>query len=248
VTIHGADFLAFARRRPRLVAAVLGRSSLITCLDRAVLDYVRGAVPHVRAEMLQNPVAMDESSPPADETPEVVLFAGEIGFRKGADVLLDAWRMIAAERPSARCIMVGPAGGFTVPDVERLTVRGVVGPTEMQALMRNARVVTLPSRAEGMPMALTEAMSGGRPFVSTPVGGIPELAKSGGVLVPVGDEVELARCLAMFLDSPDLARRLGERARRYCSETRSVSVIDTRLRELYAAARVDVPDTGCAPV
>ncbi|HEX4482992.1 MAG TPA: glycosyltransferase family 4 protein [Solirubrobacteraceae bacterium] len=248
VTIHGADFLTFAHSRPRLVVAVLGRSSLITCLDTAVLDYVRRVVPRVRAEMLPNPVPMDETSPPADETSEVILFAGEIGIRKGADVLLGAWRMIAAARPSARCIMVGPANGFTVPEVERLTVRGVVGPNEMQALIRSARVVALPSRAEGMPMALTEAMSGGRAFVSTPVGGIPELARSGGVLVPVGDEVELARCLGMFLDSPDLAKRLGERARQYCGETRSVAVIDARLRELYDAARVDALDTRCAPI
>jgi glycosyltransferase involved in cell wall biosynthesis len=108
----------------------------------------------------------------------------------------------------------------------------------MLELLAGARVVALPSRAEGMPMTLTEAMSAGRPFVSTPVGGIPELAAGGGgMLVPVGDAEALARCLIGFLAGPALARSLGERGRRFCAETRSVEVIDTRLRELYASIR-----------
>jgi glycosyltransferase involved in cell wall biosynthesis len=114
-----------------------------------------------------------------------------------------------------------------------------VGPGEMQKILRHARVVALPARAEGMPMVLTEAMSLGRPFVSTPVGAIPELADAGGMLVPVGDEHALADRLTELLADPGLARRIGERGRRFCLQTRSTEVIDARLRELYAAATAD---------
>ena len=167
---------------------------------------------------------------------ERVLFAGEIGLRKGADVLLEAWRLVLERRPNAECIMVGPVDDFVVPSVERLTVRQPATAAEMKHLMRSARVVALPSRAEGMPMVLTEAMGGGRPFVSTPVGGIPELARGGGMLVDVGDQEGLARCLTEFLADPDLARRMGEQARQFCTETRGVPVVGARLRELYAYA------------
>lgn len=85
-------------------------------------------------------------------------------------------------------------------------------------------------------MILTEAMSGGRPFVSTPVGGIPELADRGGMLVDVDDEVALAQSLTELLANRALARRIGEKGRQYCRETRSVAVIDHRLTELYSAA------------
>ena len=88
-------------------------------------------------------------------------------------------------------------------------------------------------------MVLTEAMSLARPFVSTPVGGIPELATEGGVLVPVGDENALADRLTELLSDPDLARTIGERGRRFCLETRGVDVIDARLRKLYSAAAAD---------
>ena len=56
------------------------------------------------------------------------------------------------------------------------------------------------------------------------------------MLVAVGDKVGLARCLTDLLESPALARRMGDRAQQFCRETRSVEVVDTRLRELYAIA------------
>lgn len=236
VTIHGANFLPFSRKHHRLAAGVLKCAHLITCLDLDVLRRVREIAPHTQAEMMPNPVSMDDGSPSADETDEVVLFAGEIGLRKGADVLWRAWQIVTTSRPQARCIMVGPVNDFTAPPAPRLEVRGSVDAHAMKGLIRSARVVALPSRAEGMPMILTEAMSGGRPFVSTPVGGIPELADRGGMLVDVEDEVALAQSLTELLANRELARRIGERGRQYCRETRSVDVIDHRLTELYSAA------------
>ncbi len=236
VTIHGSEFLPFARRYPWLARSVLRRAQLITCLDQDVVEMVRGIAPQALTALVPNPVQMDSGSGGADETDEIVLFAGEIGLRKGADVLCRAWRVVAESRPQARCIMVGPVRDFVVPEVERLEVRPAVDATAVRELIRSARVVVLPSRAEGMPMTLTEAMSAGRPFVGTPVGGIPELARQGGVLVPVEDHVGLAQHLIDFLADPRLARELGEKGREFCAATRSVDIIDVRLRELYRAS------------
>jgi glycosyltransferase involved in cell wall biosynthesis len=235
-TIHSASLMPFARRYPWLVSAVLRRADLITCMDQEVLELVRRSAPSVHCEIVPNPVFIDDSFVPADATDELVVFAGEIGLRKGADVLQRAWQLVAERRPLARCLMVGPTGDFNPAYAERLEVRAAVGPVEMKEILRGARVVALPARAEGMPMILTEAMSMGRPFVSTPIGGIPDLAGAGGMLVPVGDELALADHLTKLLADLDLARSIGERGRRFCLETRSVEVIDARLRELYAAA------------
>lgn len=235
VTIHGASFLPFASSRPRLVAAVLGNADLITCLDRQVLELVRRLAAGTRVELVANPVAPYSAMSPVQQTAEVVLFAGEIGLRKGADVLCRAWEMVAREHPAARCILVGPSTDLKLPDLERLEIHPPVSTEGMTALLSSARVVALPSRAEAMPMTLTEAMSAGRPFVSTPVGGIPELAEGGGgMLVPVGDAESLARGLIEFLADPAMAHLWGERGRALCAQTRSVEVIDARMRELYA--------------
>jgi glycosyltransferase involved in cell wall biosynthesis len=239
VTLHGASFLQFARRHPRLVASVLKRANLITCLDQATLDFVRLNAPDVQSEIVPNPVLVDDSFSPVDRTDEIVVFAGEIGLRKGADVLHRAWQLVARRRPQARCLIVGPVGDFAPPDTERLEVRAPVDPIEIKEILQRSRVVALPSRAEGMPMVLMEAMSLGRPFVSTPVGGIPELADAGGMLVPVDDELALADRLTELLADPKLARTIGECGRRFCLQTRSIEVIDARLRKLYLIAATD---------
>ena len=238
-TIHGASFLPFAEGHPRLVSAVLRRADLVTCLDRKALAFVGLNAAGVRRELVPNPVFVDEDFLPADATNELVVFAGEIGLRKGADVLCRAWRLVAQQRPHARCLMVGAVRDFVPPGAERLEVRAAVDPREMKEILRDARVVVLPSREEGMPMVLTEAMSLGRPFVSTPVGGIPELAGEGGMLVQVEDEIGLADRLVDLLANPDLARTIGERGRRFCMGTRSIEVIDARLRRLYSAAAAE---------
>ena len=239
VTMHGASFLPFAQQHPWLATTVLRRAHIVTCLDRGVLDFVRLNAPEALSEIVPNPIYVDDDFLPADATDELVVFAGEIGLRKGADVLSAAWQLVASRRPQARCLMVGPVTDFTPPDAERLEVCPPVDARTMKEILGRARVVTLPSRAEGMPMVLTEAMSLGRPFVSTPVGGIPELADAGGILVPVGDEAALAERLTDLLANPGLARSVGERGRQFCTETRSVNVIGARLRELYAAAGAD---------
>lgn len=239
VTIHGASFVPFACRHPRLVSMVLRRAHFVTCLSQDALGIIRRSAPQVQSEIVPNPVSFDDSLSPANKTDELVVFAGEIGRRKGADILWRAWQLVAQRRPDARCLMVGPVTDFSPLSSERLEVRSPVDPVEMKAILQRARVVALPSRAEAMPMILTEAMSLGRPVVSTPIGGIRELAKGGGILVAVGDEIGLADRLTDLLADPELARTTGERGRRFCLETRSVEVIDARLRELYASARAE---------
>lgn len=86
-------------------------------------------------------------------------------------------------------------------------------------------------------MILVEAMSEGRPFVGTPVGGVPELAEAGGLLAPVGDASTLADRITELLANPEIATELGERGRRFCQETRSIKVIDSGLRDVYEYAR-----------
>jgi glycosyltransferase involved in cell wall biosynthesis len=234
VSIHGADFVQFAQTHRLLVSKVLKRTDVITCLDPEVLALVLQIAPHVYSVVLPNPVPMDDGSSTADETDELIVFAGEIGTRKGVDVLYQAWQRIAKVRQGARCVIAGPNGDFDLLSDERLEVRQPLNASEMRTLLREARVVVLPSRAEGMPMVLTEAMSAGRPFVSTPIGGIPDLARAGGgFLVEVGSPDELAARVSQLLADPMLAKRMGEFGRQFCRETRSVEVIGERLRQVY---------------
>lgn len=238
-SLHGAEFLPFADRHRRLVAGVVVSADAITCLSPEVEAVVRRLAPRCDVEIVPNPAPGPERHVSAAATAPIVLFAGELGVRKGADVLAGAWSRVRREIPDARCLMVGPSTELLLVDQPGLELSGPVHRDHIAELVAAARVVALPSRAEGMPMLLTEALAAGRPFVSTPVGGIPSLAHSPGMLVPVDDADALADALVAYLADPELAGRVGDAGRQLWEETRSPAAVDRRLRAVYtrAAAR-----------
>jgi len=235
VAVHGARFAESARGRRRLVAWVLRRADAIVVLGETDGALVATLAPGVPVELVLNPTPIDTHALPAAETAEIVLFGGEVGRRKGADVLERAWPLVAARRPKARCVVVGPRTGEHAIQGERMELRGAVGRQEMRRLLHASRVVALPSRQEALPMMLTEAMAAGRPFVATPVGAIPSIS-AGGTLVPVGDAQALADALVELLADPAAAERVGRRGQRFCAEAQNVRVIDERIRAVYARA------------
>ncbi len=235
VTIHGPGFADFSDRRPNLVGAVLRTASAITVLSDMDLAAVRRVAPGSHVEILPNPTPLDAVADPVAETSEVVLFAGEVGLRKGVDVLQQAWEVVADRRPLAKCIVVGPATELRLPDTERLEVRGPVESEQVKDLIREARVIALPSRGEALPMILTEAMAAGRPFVSTPTGGIASLA-DGGLIVPVEDHRALAEALIALLADPKRAQSLGTAGQAYCRDRMSPEAVGIRLGRLYNAS------------
>jgi glycosyltransferase involved in cell wall biosynthesis len=236
VSLHGADFADFADRHPRPVARVLGLARVITALSDEAAAAARRLAPGAVVHQVPNPIVIPDRVPPASATDSVALFAGEVGIRKGADVLERAWTIVHDALPQARCIVIGPDGDFAPQATETLTMLPAAGPAAVGALLRQARVAVLPSRAEGMPMFLLEAMAAGRPFVSTPVGAIAELADSGGMLVPVGDHEALAVALIALLNDPERAERLGRRGQELCRATRSPELVDAIYAEVYREA------------
>jgi glycosyltransferase involved in cell wall biosynthesis len=106
---------------------------------------------------------------------------------------------------------------------------------DVASLLAGCDVCALPSRAEGLPLVLLEAMTQARPVVATAVGGTPELVIDGetGVLVRPGDPDALARALGGLLSDPERARRLGEAGRRRVAERFTVEAMAGRVLEVY---------------
>ena len=82
-------------------------------------------------------------------------------------------------------------------------------------LLRQADVMFLPSRREGMPVTAIESMALSRAMVVTSVGGTPELVQGGAsaLLVPPDDVDAMARALLRVISDPALRQRLGHAAR-----------------------------------
>jgi glycosyltransferase involved in cell wall biosynthesis len=99
-----------------------------------------------------------------------------------------------------------------------------------------ARALVLPSFAEGLPIVIMEAMALKRPIISTYVGGIPELVRSGehGWLVPAGDLASLVAAMRASIEAPpELLAQMGEVAQKRVLACHSVEVQADRLISLF---------------
>jgi glycosyltransferase involved in cell wall biosynthesis len=147
--------------------------------------------------------------------------------------------------PEARLVLVGqgPKEGEVRRQVHELGLQNMVVFTgqrdDAPRVARSFDVFVLPSRYEGLAIALMEAMALGRPPVVTAVGGLSELVQDGtnGLVVSPADPEALARAVVSLLLDADLRTRLGEAARERAAEfdiRKAVGRIEQVYEELLA--------------
>ena len=182
------------------------------------------------------PAAVDPAGRP------VVLAVGRHARQKGLDVLVEAaaaWRDLD---PAPLVVIAGdgPLTGELRAQAAELgvDVRFPGRRDDVPALLRAAAVFVLPSRWEGQPLVLQEALRAGIPVVATLVGGVPGLTgEDAAVLVPGADARALAAAVRSVLTDAPLAARLraaaAVRAATLPSETDAVSAALTA----YASVR-----------
>jgi glycosyltransferase involved in cell wall biosynthesis len=136
---------------------------------------------------------------------------------KGVDVFLQAAGLISSRYPRARYMIVGdgPERSRLAARARSLGLEGVVrfpgAPPDARSLLPDMDLLVVPSRSEGSPLVVLEAMEAGLPVVATRVGGIPEQIghEREGLLVPPDNAEALAAAVLRLLDDPALAARLG---------------------------------------
>ena len=118
---------------------------------------------------------------------------------------------------------------------ERCEFLGWISGEDKERLFERAGVYCLPSKNEGMPMSVLEAMAHGVPTIATPVGGVPQVIEDGvnGYLMPVDDEERLSELLCALMDSQDLRARIGAAGRSTISNHFSIECNVEELVRLY---------------
>jgi glycosyltransferase involved in cell wall biosynthesis len=162
---------------------------------------------------------------------------GRLDAMKGHDVLLRA----IASVEGVRLVILGE--GDERVNLERLAIElGISDRVDLLGWVENPRaylpqfdLVAQPSRSEGFPLAIVEAMLAARPVVATRVGSVAEAAIDGetGFLVDKNDVVGLATALRRLRDNPDLRWRFGQRGREYAKSHFTVKQMSDRYEQLW---------------
>jgi glycosyltransferase involved in cell wall biosynthesis len=216
-------------------AAALGREGL----DRGRVSVIGNGIdlerfsPRGRREVVRAELGIGASTP-------VLLSVGHLTQVKGADVLVDAMVGVRAAFPGAVALVAGDGNVEAIRRrADELGLGGAVRllgrRTDVPDLLEAADVFVLPSRSEGQPNALIEAMAMGVPAVATRVGGVPEIARDGrdAVLVEADDPAALARACASLLASPPRRQALSASASTRARSEFGVLSMARRYQALY---------------
>jgi teichuronic acid biosynthesis glycosyltransferase TuaC len=225
-TAHGSDINVYAEQRPIRwqVARALGRAGAVIAVSSALQRKITALAPSASGRVLHIPCAgvdrrvfhvRDRLAARAElglpQQGRTVLFAGQLFPIKAVDVLIAAWQALASQQrlqPNDLLVLAGEG-----PQRQALQTQAAAGtgnvrfigevPQERLATWLGAATLfCLPSRNEGTPNVIVEALASGRPVVASRVGGIPEVVSDGvnGLLVEPGSAPALAEAMGAALD------------------------------------------------
>ncbi|SIO40598.1 Glycosyltransferase involved in cell wall bisynthesis [Singulisphaera sp. GP187] len=168
-------------------------------------------------------------------------FVGRLAPEKGLDTLVDAWPSVRATHPRATLTLIGegPERAAIEGRIERL---GLAGTVELAGASANPRgqllesdLFILPSREEGMSIALLEAMALGIPLVASAIPGNQQLVQDQvhGRLAPPDDPAALARAILDQWAGFDRAARMGQAARRRVAKEFSIAAVARKHLDLF---------------
>ena len=240
-------------KRPRLNRLYYLPDAIVTTGEHIRRDLLRShKIPSDRVVSIPTGVDTGRFSPrlPAWEVkkalgfPEdarVITSVAVLRTQKRHELILEAAGEVLREFPQARFLFVGEGPGQR--RVERaVSARGLNQyvhlsgyRSDIPEILSFTEVGVIASVAEGVPQFLFQVMAMARPFVSTAVGGIPDIAVRGdnGLLVPPEDSQALARAIIRLLRDPEEAGRLGAQGRLRVERDYTVERMAEKVLQVY---------------
>jgi glycosyltransferase involved in cell wall biosynthesis len=187
---------------------------------------------------------------PEPQGPTTFGFVGRLLDDKGIRTLLAAQRMLRAHGLDNRLLVAGtpdPANPASVTQDEAASWNKEPGiswlghVSDIAGLWACAHVAVLPSRREGLPLALMEAAACGRAMIASNVPGCREIVvhEQTGLLVPVDDAPALAAAMERLAAAPELRARYAAAARARVVEKFSAEIIGRQIVALYRRLLLD---------
>ena len=247
--MHSSSFTDFFNRSPRILRWWISRgfykADRVICLSESWKNYYSSITdaPEGNFLIMPNPAPLPTVGKETEQTAkQTVLFSGRVGSRKGTFDLIEAWSKLPLETLRKSSLIIAGDGDITA--VRKLTeslsescdinVVGWVSDEKLRDLFRKSSIYVLPSRAEGVPIGIMEAMSYGSAIITTPVGGIPELISDGqnGIFVKPGSVAEITRALQKLITDEKLRFQLSSEAMK-TAESRGINNYMENLKRIW---------------
>jgi len=257
LTIHGEDCFASKKRMIfyRLVAPFVSRIIAVSkslhnqltqdlCIKEEKVTLIPNGIDTARFQKKIDLIYKKKKLGLPTDAP-LIGAIGNIKPVKGYDIFLEAAVSVKQKFPEACFIIVG--GVYQYKEyMKELEVQTWENDLQNQVYFLGKRddveeilplltVYVLPSRSEGSPIALLEAMASGRPIVATGVGGIPDIIENdiSGLLIPPADPSSMANAIIQLLENQSMAKKMGEHAQRVVEECYSVNSMVEKYLILY---------------
>lgn len=248
MTVHGPD--EFFDQNELALPQKIGGASFVICISDFCRSQLMRLLPPAGWEKLQVVrlgVSPELAARPLKHAPPgslQILCTGRLVSAKGQAILLLAMTALLRQGHALQLTLIGDGPDRAV--LESLTDReglrahvtfaGGMNHDRVLEALRSSDLFVLPSFAEGVPVALMEAMAIGVPCISTFVAGIPELIRheQDGLLVPAGSVEELTAAIERLMNSPADRARFQVSARKRVLELYNLPINLKLLAETLA--------------
>jgi glycosyltransferase involved in cell wall biosynthesis len=181
---------------------------------------------------------------------KILLFVGVIDNRKGVDILINAYKKINQTVKNTKLIIIGPpnrddTGKKYLNGIYKLAKDmniqnnidfiGFKNSIEISRYYQVADIFILPSRKEGMPNVIIEAMSCGLPIIGTKISGIEDLVRDGinGYLVEAGDSNTLSKATIELMENPENIIEMGRQSLKIVKKYHDIRKISEKYSTVF---------------
>ncbi len=174
---------------------------------------------------------------------KVLLFCARIVPDKGVDTLQDVWRILHKKFPDALLFVVGGGLNHLLDELRALSAEldgsiKVIGEVDApQEFYQMADVYIFPSRHEGLPTSLLEAMASGLPCVTSDIGGCEDVIENdvNGYRVYSEDAAAFAEKISLLFEDDARRKLFGERAAKLIRQNCDFATVIPKLAEIISA-------------
>ena len=233
--------------------AILSEASGLHALTHEEAAAITSMLDHPAVEIIPNCVDVSAISGVLSKVPEkavetlglprkYVAYLGRIDARKGIDVLLDSFSLVAREHPDLCLVLAGPdpdnlwprfSSRLSAEIARRVRYLGFVDVGLKYCILSEALFFVLPSISEGLSMSILESLACGTPVLASPGGNMREVEDADAGRVVPRESTALADALTRLLRDDSQVQRMRGNALRLAEERYSMESVACQMLSLY---------------